>query len=119
MISLVAGATGFAGINIVEALLERGDEVVAFGHTALPATATQPLARFAKQLRVVVGDVRESLHAISKFAAERVALRLRQLWQLDLVCARLGSVIGPWERDTGVRDTLSPHLQKLLPSGRR
>jgi len=36
MISLVAGATGFAGINIVEALLERGDEVVAFGHTALP-----------------------------------------------------------------------------------
>jgi nucleoside-diphosphate-sugar epimerase len=30
---------------------------------------------------------------------------------LGLVCVRLGSVIGPWERDTGVRDTLSTHFQ--------
>jgi nucleoside-diphosphate-sugar epimerase len=38
-------------------------------------------------------------------------LRLRTLFGLDLVCTRLGSVIGPWERDTGVRDTLSTHFQ--------
>jgi len=61
-----------------------------------------------------------TLYAVSKYAAERTALRLRELWQLDLVCTRLGSVIGPWELDTGVRDLLSTHYQaaRLAASGR-
>ena len=198
MITLVTGATGFVGLNIVEALLERGDEVIAFGQSEVPAAALQDFKRFGKQLQVVRGDVRDSaevsalfarridrlvhaavitagaereksephtildvnivgtaqvlgaarrsgvgrivyissgsaygdavfteprlyedqtrerpstLYQISKFAAERSALRLRELWQLDLVCTRLGSVIGPWELDTGVRDMLSTHFQ--------
>lgn len=200
MITLVTGATGFVGINIVEALLARGDEVVAFGQGGLPANAQAAFARFGKQLTVVEGDVRdaasvnalftgqrridrlvhaaavtagvarekrdpavivevnvagtarvleaasrdgvgrivhvssgsaygrslfecarlyeevtpdrpETMYQITKFAGERTALRLRALFGLDLVCTRLGSVIGPWERDTGVRDTLSTHFQ--------
>ena len=199
MITLVTGATGFVGLNIVEALLERGDEVIAFGQSEMPAAALQDFRRFGKQLEVVRGDVRDraqvsalfahrridrlvhaavitagaereksephtildvnivgtaqvlgaarerdvgrivyvssgsaygdavftesrlyedetrerpsTLYQISKFAAERSALRLRDLWQLDLVCTRLGSVIGPWELDTGARDMLSTHFQ--------
>jgi nucleoside-diphosphate-sugar epimerase len=53
----------------------------------------------------------DELYGITKFAAEQMALRLGDLWQLDVVAARIGSVCGPWECDTGVRDMLSPYLQ--------
>jgi nucleoside-diphosphate-sugar epimerase len=51
------------------------------------------------------------LYSITKQAAERTCLRMRELWNLDVVSARLGNVIGPWERDTGVRDRFEPHSQ--------
>lgn len=199
MTTLITGATGFVGINIIEALLARGEEVVAYGLGALPAAASAEFKRHGKQLHVVSGDLRdaasvaelfagrridrmvhaavitagvdrekrephtivdvnvtgtarmleaahrhgvgrivhvssgsaygrslferprlheqvtpdqpETMYQLTKFAGERTAMRLRTLWNLDLVCTRLGSVIGPWERDTGVRDTLSSHFQ--------
>jgi UDP-glucose 4-epimerase len=52
-----------------------------------------------------------SLYAITKFASERVAARLAELWQADIVSVRLSGVFGPWERATGVRDTPSPQMQ--------
>lgn len=52
-----------------------------------------------------------SLYAITKFASEKVAARLAALWQADFVSVRLSAVFGPWERATGVRDTLSPLMQ--------
>lgn len=52
-----------------------------------------------------------SLYEITKFGAERVALRLGTLYGVDVRIARLSSVFGPWERATGVRDTLSPLLR--------
>ena len=54
-----------------------------------------------------------SLYGITKFAGERVAERLHALWDLDVVNVRLSSVFGPWERGTGVRDTLSPPFQVM------
>jgi UDP-glucuronate 4-epimerase len=51
------------------------------------------------------------LYGITKYCAERIALRMGVLWQLDVVCVRLGSVCGPWEFATGVRDMLSPYLR--------
>jgi nucleoside-diphosphate-sugar epimerase len=198
MAVLVTGGTGFVGLNVCEALLERGEEVVALGRGALPGDVTAAFARYTGRFHVVDADVRDgvglgalfhrhridrvvhaavitagpererhapreivdvnlagtvavldaarvarvgrivylssgsvyggahdteaaldedtacrpaSMYAITKFAAERTSLRLAELWGLDLRCARLGSVIGPWERDTGVRDTLSMHLQ--------
>jgi UDP-glucose 4-epimerase len=54
-----------------------------------------------------------SLYAITKFASEKVAARLAALWQCDIVSVRLSGVFGPWERATGVRDTLSPQAQML------
>jgi len=53
----------------------------------------------------------DSLYGISKFAAERTAMRYRATRELDVVVARLGVVFGRWEHDTGLRDTLSIPLQ--------
>lgn len=50
----------------------------------------------------------QSLYAISKFASERVAARLADLWQTDVISVRLSGVFGPFERPGGVRDTPSP-----------
>ena len=52
-----------------------------------------------------------SLYAITKYASERVTARLASLWQADFISVRLSGVFGPWERATGVRDTLSPQSQ--------
>jgi UDP-glucuronate 4-epimerase len=56
----------------------------------------------------------DSLYAITKFAAERLSRRIATLSGLDVVAARLSAVFGPWERDTGVRDTLSAPYQALV-----
>lgn len=55
-----------------------------------------------------VEPVPDSLYAISKHTVERALRRLRDPAQGDATCLRLGPVYGPWERDTGLRDTLSP-----------
>lgn len=55
-----------------------------------------------------------TLYSISKYAGERMALRYRGLRSLDVVCARLSAAFGPWERDTGFRDTLSPPFRATL-----
>jgi nucleoside-diphosphate-sugar epimerase len=52
----------------------------------------------------------DSLYPISKFAGERLALRFGLLYDLDLVVARVGAAFGPWELDSGYRETLSPLL---------
>ncbi|MCE9639893.1 MAG: NAD-dependent epimerase/dehydratase family protein, partial [Betaproteobacteria bacterium] len=57
--------------------------------------------------------VPDTLYAITKFAGERICARLSGNTGLKVVCVRLGSVFGPWEFDTGVRDTLSLPLQIL------
>jgi UDP-glucose 4-epimerase len=61
-----------------------------------------------------------SLYAITKFASEKVAARLAALWPCEFISVRLSAVFGPWERATGVRDTLSPHAQMFaaMQSGR-
>ena len=55
-----------------------------------------------------------SLYAVTKFASERVAARLADLWAMDLVNLRLSAAWGPWERAGGVRDTPSPQAQIML-----
>ena len=199
MAILVTGGAGFVGLNVVEALLARGDEVVVLDRGSLPEIAARILAPWRDRLEVIGGDVLdqaklsalvhgrtierivhcaaitsgaereagdpaaiidvnvqgmvsvlsaarrhgvrrvvytssgaaygatlrrltriyedsapsvpETLYAITKHTAERVALRLKELWGLDVVCARLGTLVGPWERATGVRDNFGTHSQ--------
>jgi nucleoside-diphosphate-sugar epimerase len=54
-----------------------------------------------------------SLYGITKLAAEQTALRLGEVYGLDVRAIRLGPVFGPWEYATAVRDAMSPHRQVL------
>lgn len=60
-----------------------------------------------------VEPVPDSLYAISKHTVERALRRLRDPARGEATCLRLGPVYGPWERDTGLRDTLSPPFSVL------
>ncbi len=199
MAVLVTGGTGFVGLNVVEALLERGRSVVVLDRAAPPAAAEAAMASKQAAVEWHQGDVTDSavldglfsghdidrvvqgaaitadqaregrearriaevnflgsievleaarrhgvrrvvylssasvygesgfahdeldeattpplpdtLYAITKYAGERTALRYRALYGMEIVAARLSAVFGPWERDTGVRDTLSPIYQ--------
>jgi nucleoside-diphosphate-sugar epimerase len=199
MTIMVTGAFGFVGLNIVEALLGRGETVVALGLGGVPAEAeaefrdlpgklvaieadvttegviagamaAHALDRLIHTAAITAGYEREkatpakvfeinllgtvaaiqaardnavkkivsfssssvygngadavetvdeattwprmgTIYAISKYAAERTALRLGELWDLDVSLLRPGAVYGPFERDTGARDTLSAVLQ--------
>jgi UDP-glucose 4-epimerase len=54
-----------------------------------------------------------ALYPITKWASERIGARVAELWGLDFVSLRLSGVFGPWEHQTGVRDTPSPQFQVL------
>ncbi|MFG1421766.1 NAD-dependent epimerase/dehydratase family protein [Roseixanthobacter liquoris] len=60
----------------------------------------------------------EGLYGISKQAGEAVALRLADLYGLDLVVGRLGTCFGPWEYATSARDTPSAPFQVLRHAAR-
>lgn len=54
-----------------------------------------------------------ALYGLTKRAAETILPRIAETQGLSFAAARLGSVYGPWEYATGVRDTLSPMLQVM------
>ncbi len=56
----------------------------------------------------------QAMYGITKFASERVAARLAELWNIDVKSVRLSGAFGPWERLTGVRSTMSPQFQIAL-----
>jgi nucleoside-diphosphate-sugar epimerase len=53
------------------------------------------------------------LYGLTKRAAETILPRVAETQGVRFTAARLGSVYGPWEYATGVRDTLSPMWQAL------
>lgn len=207
MAVMVTGGTGFVGINLVEALLARGEHVVVAALDDVPAAARRAFARLPGKLEAVRCDIRDAAaftallrkhqvdrlfpfaaitsgpareaeapelvvevnllgfiaqlraardagvtrviapssssvygdsyfsHALlneattpcvpagvygtTKYAIERCGLRLGELWGIDVIAARIGSVFGPWERDTGLRDMIGPHhdLARLAAAG--
>ncbi|HTI83276.1 MAG TPA: NAD(P)-dependent oxidoreductase [Acetobacteraceae bacterium] len=54
-----------------------------------------------------------ALYGLTKRAAETILPRIAAVQGIRFAAGRLGSVYGPWEYATGVRDTLSPMLQVL------
>ncbi len=199
--TLVTGAAGFVGLAVTEALLARGDMVVAFDSGAMPGSALRHFAALPGRIVPIEGDIRSAsdlaaafaaapvarvlhaavitagaarekadagtsvsgniggavavleaavanrvrsvvypssvsvygqqpqgsppftedgtcprpvmLYGITKLAAEQALARLAQVHGMPFAAARLGSVFGPWEHDTGLRDTLSPHLAAI------
>jgi UDP-glucose 4-epimerase len=207
MSNLVIGATGFVGMNLAEALLGRGEDVVLFDRGILHEQARRALDRCPGKYHLVHGDVTDpdalaatmqdhkvhrvfygaaitsgpdreredparvlqvnligmvnaakaaadnasvsrflnissasaygtggygdtgwdgpldeygtraapnTLYAISKFATEHAGRRLAELTGLDVRSVRLSAIFGPWEVDSGFRDTLSSPMQASL-----
>jgi nucleoside-diphosphate-sugar epimerase len=113
-------AVNFGGtIELLEAALAHGvRRVVQLGSGSVHGASVKKdgmLDELADQ------PIPDSLYGITKYAAERTALRYRATRGLDVVVARLGVVFGRWEYDTKVRDTLSiPHtLARLAQAGQR
>ncbi|MCB1742754.1 MAG: NAD(P)-dependent oxidoreductase [Gammaproteobacteria bacterium] len=52
-----------------------------------------------------------SLYSVSKFASEGVCRRYAALSGMDAFSVRLSTIFGPWELDSGRRDTLSGPMQ--------
>jgi nucleoside-diphosphate-sugar epimerase len=69
---LVTGGAGFVGLNLLEALLGRGESVVAFDATPLPGVAAEDFARLPGRLNVVAGDVRDRSAIARAMAAHGV-----------------------------------------------
>ncbi len=201
MAVMVTGGTGFVGVNLVQALLARGEHVVVAALDDMPAPALRAFAKLPGRLETVRADIRDitadpasfatllrrhavdrlfpfaaitsgpareaevpelviqvnllgfiaqlraardagvrrviapssasaygdsffshalldetatpcipnGIYGMTKYAVERCALRLGDLWGLDVIAARIGSVFGTWERDTGLRDMIGPH----------
>jgi UDP-glucuronate 4-epimerase len=96
---------------------------------ALMATARRGVKRFvypssgsiyghaAKGVAVIDEDALTPspvmLYGLTKRAAETILPRVAETQGVRFTAARLGSVYGPWEYATGVRDTLSPMWQAL------
>ena len=59
-----------------------------------------------------------TLYAITKHAAEQLALRYADTFALDVRVARVGAVFGPWEHPTGLRDTMSVPFQLAVKAMR-
>jgi UDP-glucose 4-epimerase len=98
-LGVLEGARGHGLRRLVNLSSASAYGAAAFGPDPLDEDATRPDPT--------------TLYSITKFAGERVAARLHELWQLDVLSVRLSSVFGPWERATGVRDTLSPPFQVM------
>jgi UDP-glucose 4-epimerase len=86
------------------------------------SSATAYGAAGTRHARLIEDETPEdprALYPITKFAGERFCARLAELWGADIRSVRLSAVFGPWEYDTGLRDTLSPQWQilKALSAG--
>jgi len=58
------------------------------------------------------------IYGLTKLACETLLPRIAEVQRIGFAAARLASVFGPWEYDTGARDTLSPMLTALQLAAR-
>jgi nucleoside-diphosphate-sugar epimerase len=97
-------------INVLEAARRHGVERVFHASTgavygAAGVGAPQPLDEERDR------PVPQSMYGITKYAAERTALRLAELWKMDVRIGRLAMAFGRWEHATGARTVLSSPTQ--------
>src|SRR5262249_34771862 len=57
---LIFGGCGFVGLNIAQALLERGHQVTLFDRAASPSAARRAFSGFGDTVRVLQGDVTDA-----------------------------------------------------------
>jgi nucleoside-diphosphate-sugar epimerase len=95
-------------VAVLEAAHQQGVRRVVYASSG----AVYGDARFALEpLDETAAPSPGTLYGITKLAGEMLVRRYRELRGLPAVSARMNAAFGPWERDTGVRDTLSPILE--------
>jgi len=95
-------------VNVLDACLEKNvQRVVSLGTGSVYGSTVKKAGMLDE---VIDLPQPQTLYGISKYAAERIALRYRDTRGLNVVVARLGVVFGRYEHDTGLRDTLSAPL---------
>lgn len=72
MTTLVTGATGFTGINIVRILAESGEPVIALGHRPAGAECHQFIKGLEEKVQFAVGDVLDTDDILSLAERHRV-----------------------------------------------
>ncbi len=103
--SLIAGVNLGGTIELLEAALHQGvRRVVQLGTGSVFGASVKQEGLLDEEKDVPQPD---SLYGITKYAAERTALRYRATRGLDVVVGRVGVAFGRWEYDTTLRDTLS------------
>lgn len=103
---LIAQVNLVGTLNVLEAARKRG--VKRFVHASTGAVFGPAGVGAPEPLREDDRVQPASMYAITKYAAERAALRLAELWKMDVRVGRLGTVYGKWEHATHARDVLSP-----------
>lgn len=94
--------------NVLEAALEAGVERFVYPSSS----AVYGAAPFAGRPVTEEAEVRPAgLYGFTKLASERLLMAARAERGADVAIARVTAAFGPWEHDTGVRETLSPPFQ--------
>jgi len=70
MATVVFGGAGFVGLNIVEALLEKGEEVIVFDASDMPSSAMVAFASLPGRLATAKGDVCDFANVASVLSRE-------------------------------------------------
>ncbi len=93
-------------LSVIEALRRSGVRRIVYASSGAVYGGT----RYEKAVDETSAVSPGGLYAITKYSSEMICSRISEIRDLDVVIARISAVFGPWERDTGVRDTLSPFL---------
>src|SRR5260370_1168314 len=72
MTVLVTGGAGYVGMNVVEALLARKDQVVLLDAGVLPAAIKTALAPYGALVEVITADIRDAAAVGRAFAQRRI-----------------------------------------------
>lgn len=128
--SAIATATDAFDVNTVSTaiLLEEGRKAGISRFVYPSSSAVYGSAPFeGKPVTEDVTPVPATLYGFTKLASERLVVEAGRSFGLSVARARITAVFGPYEHETGVRETMSPPFQLaraaaagenvLLPSG--
>lgn len=111
--SAIASAETAFDVNTVStaALLQEAAQAGIKRFVYPSSTAVYGAAPFTAAVTEETPTGPAALYGFTKLASERLMLEAARAFDLSCVAARITAVFGPWEHDTGLRETLSPLMQ--------
>lgn len=98
-------------LNVLDAAVAQGVQRLVFLSSASVYGAATPAEGLLDEVLSLPQP--GAVYGLTKLAAERLLLRAGPLRGVKVFAARLGGVFGRFERDSGLRDTLSPMHQVM------